>query len=64
MPPLAPSIPKPTTPTSRVAAAWMWSNTGDGVRTAIKYFERAIELDPTYAAPYTGLANAYSKQGL
>ncbi len=35
----------------------------DGVRTAIKYFERAIELDPTYAAPYTGLANAYSIQG-
>ena len=39
------------------------ANTGDGVRTAIKYFERAIELDPTYAAPYTGLADAYRKQG-
>jgi TolB-like protein/DNA-binding winged helix-turn-helix (wHTH) protein/Tfp pilus assembly protein PilF len=39
------------------------SNTDDGVRTAIKYFERAIELDSAYAAPYTGLAHAYSKQG-
>ena len=39
------------------------SNTDDGVRTAIKYFERAIELDPAYAAPYAGLAHAYSKQG-
>ena len=39
------------------------SNTDDGVRTAIKYFERAIELDPTYAAPYAGLANAYGAQG-
>ena len=39
------------------------ANTDDGVRTAIKYFERAIELDPTYAAPYAGLADAYSTQG-
>ena len=39
------------------------SNTDDGVRTAIKYFERAIELDPAYAAPYAGLAHAYNKQG-
>ena len=53
----------PTTPILKVAAAWIGSNTDDGVRTAIKYFERAIELDPTYAAPYTGLANAYSTQG-
>ena len=35
----------------------------DGIRTAIKYFERAIKLDPTYAAPYAGLADAYSTQG-
>ena len=39
------------------------SNTDDGVKTAIKYFQRAIELDPTYAAPYAGLAHAYSAQG-
>jgi TolB-like protein/DNA-binding winged helix-turn-helix (wHTH) protein/Flp pilus assembly protein TadD len=34
-----------------------------GVSTAIKYFERAIELDPAYAAPFAGLAAAYSAQG-
>jgi tetratricopeptide (TPR) repeat protein len=39
------------------------SNTGDEVRTAIKYFEKAIELAPTYAASYAGLADAYSTQG-
>lgn len=39
------------------------SNTDDGVRTAIKYFERAIGMDPAYAAPYAGLADAYSTQG-
>jgi TolB-like protein/Tfp pilus assembly protein PilF len=39
------------------------ANTGDEVRTAIKYFERAIGLDPTYAASYAGLADAYSTQG-
>jgi TolB-like protein/DNA-binding winged helix-turn-helix (wHTH) protein len=42
----------------------METSTDEGVRTAIKYFERAIELDPTYAAPYAGLACAYSTQGL
>ena len=35
----------------------------DDVRISIKYFEKAIELEPTYAAPYTGLADAYSALG-
>ena len=35
----------------------------DDVRISIKYFEKAIELEPTYAAPYTGLADAYSTLG-
>jgi len=35
----------------------------DDVRISIKYFERAIELEPTYAAPFTGLADAYSTLG-
>jgi len=39
------------------------ANTGDGVTTAIKYFEKAIELDPTSAASYAGLADAYGTQG-
>ena len=30
-----------------------------GFRAAIREFERAIELDPTYAAAYSGLADSY-----
>jgi TolB-like protein/Tfp pilus assembly protein PilF len=33
--------------------------TEDRCWTSIKWFEKAIERDPTYAAPYTGLADAY-----
>lgn len=29
-------------------------------RTAIEYFERAIEIDPDYSLPYVGLARAYN----
>ncbi len=31
----------------------------DGANRAIEYFEEAIEDDPTYAAPYAGLATAW-----
>lgn len=31
----------------------------DALKKAIKQFERAIQLDPNYALPYTGLADAY-----
>jgi len=32
---------------------------GDDLRTAIEYFNRAIEIDPTYALAYAGLASTY-----
>ena len=32
----------------------------DALRTAIGYFQRAIETDPGYALAYTGLADAYN----
>ncbi len=32
----------------------------DGFESAIKHFERAIELDPKYAEPYVGLSNTYA----
>ena len=31
----------------------------EGFENAIRHFERAIELDPNYADPYTGLADTY-----
>jgi TolB-like protein/Flp pilus assembly protein TadD len=37
-----------------------WSKfTGDDYQTAIGFFQKAIEKDPTYAPAYAGLANAY-----
>ncbi|HEX3100827.1 MAG TPA: winged helix-turn-helix domain-containing protein [Pyrinomonadaceae bacterium] len=38
--------------------------TGDGIRTAIKYFEQAIEKDKNYALAYTGLASSYIVLGV
>jgi tetratricopeptide (TPR) repeat protein len=37
--------------------------TGDGLKKAIAYFDHAIERDPTYAAAYSGLADAYALSG-
>jgi TolB-like protein/DNA-binding winged helix-turn-helix (wHTH) protein/Flp pilus assembly protein TadD len=37
--------------------------TGDGLRTAIDYFKRAIENDSSYAEAYSGLADAYALSG-
>jgi TolB-like protein/DNA-binding winged helix-turn-helix (wHTH) protein/Flp pilus assembly protein TadD len=43
---------------------YFWNKrTGDGLRTAIKYFNRAIETDPTYAEAYSGLADSYALSG-
>jgi len=43
---------------------YFWNKrTGDGLRTAIEYFKRAIEADPTYAEAYSGLADAYALSG-
>jgi TolB-like protein/DNA-binding winged helix-turn-helix (wHTH) protein/Flp pilus assembly protein TadD len=37
--------------------------TGDGLKKAIEYFNHAIDRDPTYAAAYSGLADAYALSG-
>jgi TolB-like protein/DNA-binding winged helix-turn-helix (wHTH) protein/tetratricopeptide (TPR) repeat protein len=37
--------------------------TGDGLRTAISYFNHAIETDQTYAEAWSGLADAYTLSG-
>jgi TolB-like protein/DNA-binding winged helix-turn-helix (wHTH) protein/Flp pilus assembly protein TadD len=43
---------------------YFWNKrTGDGLRTAIEYFTHAIEVDPTYAEAYSGLADAYALSG-
>jgi tetratricopeptide (TPR) repeat protein len=35
----------------------------DGIRRGIEYFRQAIEIDPSYAAAYVGLADAYGVLG-
>jgi tetratricopeptide (TPR) repeat protein len=35
----------------------------DGLKKAIEYFQRAIAVDPGYAAAYSGLADAYALAG-
>jgi TolB-like protein/DNA-binding winged helix-turn-helix (wHTH) protein/Tfp pilus assembly protein PilF len=43
---------------------YFWNKrTGDGLKKAIEYFKRAIELDPNYAEAYSGLADAYALSG-
>ena len=42
---------------------FMNKRTGDGLKKAIEYFSHAIERDPTYAAAYSGLADAYALSG-
>jgi TolB-like protein/Tfp pilus assembly protein PilF len=43
---------------------YFWNKrTGDGIRQAIEYFTDAIEKDPTFAAAYSGLADAYALSG-
>ena len=43
---------------------YFWNKrTGDGLRTAIEYFRRAITIDPGYAEAYSGLADSYAVAG-
>jgi TolB-like protein/DNA-binding winged helix-turn-helix (wHTH) protein/Flp pilus assembly protein TadD len=43
---------------------YFWNKrTGDGLRTAVEYFNHAIQTDPTYAEAYSGLADTYALSG-
>jgi TolB-like protein/DNA-binding winged helix-turn-helix (wHTH) protein/Flp pilus assembly protein TadD len=43
---------------------FLWNKrTADGLKKAIDYFNQAIELDPTYARAYSGLADSYALLG-
>ena len=42
---------------------WNRWKTPDAMRTAIGFFERALELDPLYARAFAGLADSYSILG-
>ena len=43
---------------------YFWNKrTADGMKEAISYFTRAIEMDPNYAPAYAGLADSYALAG-
>jgi TolB-like protein/DNA-binding winged helix-turn-helix (wHTH) protein/Tfp pilus assembly protein PilF len=43
---------------------YFWNKrTGDGLKKAVEYFNRAIEKNPEYAEAYTGLGDAYALSG-
>ena len=43
---------------------YFWNKrTAEGFRKAVAYFERAKEIDPTYAHAYVGLASCYALMG-
>ena len=43
---------------------YFWNKrTANGLRTAVAYFEQAIDQDPNYAPAYSGLADSYALMG-
>jgi TolB-like protein/DNA-binding winged helix-turn-helix (wHTH) protein/Flp pilus assembly protein TadD len=43
---------------------YFWNKrTANGLKTAVAYFEQAIDQDPNYAAAYSGLADSYALMG-
>jgi len=41
-------------------ARYLWNRRTDhDLRLSIRYFEQAIEIDPSYASPYAGIADCY-----
>ena len=48
-----------------VKGRFFWNKrTEEGVKTAIEYFNQAVEKDPSYALAYGGLADSYSTLGI
>jgi DNA-binding winged helix-turn-helix (wHTH) protein/Tfp pilus assembly protein PilF len=53
-------VPKPEAYHLYLKGRYYWNKkTGEGYRKAIESFEQAIEIDPNYALPYSGLADSY-----
>jgi TolB-like protein/Flp pilus assembly protein TadD len=63
--PLAtPTAENPSAYEAYLKGRYFWNRrTGDGLKKAIEYFNRAIALDPNYAEAYSGLADAYALSG-
>ena len=59
--------PKRVNPESHEAylkGRYFWNKrTADGLQKAIGYFNQAVDIDPTYAPAYSGLADSYALLG-
>ncbi len=56
--------PKPEALDAYMRGRYIWnSRTEEGLRRAARYFQQAIDADPTYALAYAGLADSYSLLG-
>jgi tetratricopeptide (TPR) repeat protein len=50
---------------SYLRGRYFWNErTGEGLRKGLDYFRHAIDLDPTYAEAYAGMADSYAMLGL
>ncbi|MEE9279070.1 MAG: tetratricopeptide repeat protein [Myxococcota bacterium] len=56
----SPNIVEPGAYDAYLKGRYFWNKRGEWTRRAIEYFERAIELDPSYASAYAGLADSLS----
>ncbi len=58
---LASSRPvKPEAYEAYLKGRYHWNKrTGEGIKTGLKYFQHALEIDPGYALAYVGLADSY-----
>ena len=47
-----------------IKGRYFWNKrTDEGLKKAIEYFKQAIEIDPSYALAYSGMADCYSVMG-
>jgi tetratricopeptide (TPR) repeat protein len=59
-----PKVVNPEAYEAYLKGRYFWNKrTGDGLKKAIEYFDRAIEKDPNFAKAYTGLADSYALSG-
>ena len=52
---------KPEAYQAYMQGRYYWNKrTGEGLKKSVEYFQQAVDLDPTYALAYSGLADAYT----
>src|SRR5215471_17929820 len=55
---------KPAAYDAYLKGRYFWNKrTGEGLKKAVDYFERALAVDPDYAKAYSGLADSYALMG-